>query len=332
MRSRGGGRGGSRSGSSVRDDDGRCHRARLRRASAGRGLCQSGHARDRGGRRCGARCTDHARLDSIEDVPSDEPAPLVRTGRLTVAEGVRALGSRTDAIIICVPTPLGKSKEPDISHIVAAADEVARILRPGQLVVLESTTYPAPTEEVLLPALRRLRLCRWEAVLPRLLPRAHRSGQPHRTRSPTSQDCGRRDAGMLRARLRALTARSSSAWCPVSVAARRPRWSSSSRTSSAASTSRSSNELAIMCRRLGLSVWEIIDAAATKPFGFMPFYPGPGIGGHCSPSDPYYLLVARAHDGLRGALHRLRRTRSTAACPPTPCSWRPTPQRPGQAA
>ena len=80
------------------------------------------------------------------------------------------------------------------------------------------------------------------------------------------------------------------------------------------------NELAIMCRRLGLSVWEIIDAAATKPFGFMPFYPGPGIGGHCLPSDPYYSRVARAHDGLRGALHRLRRTRSTAACPPTPCS------------
>ncbi len=100
---------------------------------------------------------DDARIERIgrgqspvEDVPSDELAPLVRTGRLTVTREIAALAA-ADAMIICVPTPLGKSKEPDISHIVAAADEVARILRPGQLVVLESTTYPGTTEEVLLP-------------------------------------------------------------------------------------------------------------------------------------------------------------------------------------
>ena len=222
----------------------------------------------------------------IEDVPSDELAPLVRTGRLTVAEGVRALGG-ADAIIICVPTPLGKSKEPDISHIVAAADEVARILRPGQLVVLESTTYPGTTAEVLLPRFTPSGLAVGEQFFLAF--------------SPERIDPGNRAYGLAnipkvvggvtpacRELACALYGQIVERVVPVSspeAAEMVKLFENIFRSVNIALV----NELAIMCRRLGLSVWEIIDAAATKPFGFMPFYPGPGIGGHCLPSDPYML-------------------------------------------
>ena len=222
----------------------------------------------------------------IEDVPNDELAPLVRTGRLTVAGGMRALGP-ADAIVICVPTPLGKSKEPDISHIVEAADEVAKILRPGQLVVLESTTYPGTTEEVLLPRFTSSGLVVGEQFFLAF--------------SPERIDPGNRTYGLsnipkivggatpaCRELACALYGQIVERVVPVSspqAAEMIKLFENIFRSVNIALA----NELAIMCRRLGLSVWEIIDAAATKPFGFMPFYPGPGIGGHCLPSDPYYL-------------------------------------------
>jgi UDP-N-acetyl-D-glucosamine dehydrogenase len=222
----------------------------------------------------------------IEDVPSDELAPLVRTGRLTVAGSVGGLGP-ADAIIICVPTPLGKSKEPDISHIVAAADEIAKILHPGQLVVLESTTYPGTTEEVLLPRFAASGLAVGEQFFLAF--------------SPERIDPGNRTYGLsnipkivggvtpaCRELACALYGQIVERVVPVSspqTAEMVKLFENIFRSVNIALV----NELAIMCRRLGLSVWEIIDAAATKPFGFMPFYPGPGIGGHCLPSDPYYL-------------------------------------------
>jgi len=222
----------------------------------------------------------------VEDVGSDELATLVAASRLAVTTETSAL-TATDVILICVPTPLGKSKEPDISHIVAAADAVAAILRPGQLVVLESTTYPGTTEEVLLPRFTARGLKVGEEFFLAFSPE-------------------RIDPGNKRFDLRAI---------PKIVGGITPRCSeltgllysqiidrvvpvSGPQTAEMVKLFENifrsvnialANELAIMCRRLGLSVWEVIEAAATKPFGYMPFFPGPGIGGHCIPVDPYYL-------------------------------------------
>ncbi|MBI4589274.1 MAG: nucleotide sugar dehydrogenase [Candidatus Rokubacteria bacterium] len=222
----------------------------------------------------------------IEDVGSDDLATLVAASRLAITAEASAL-SDADAIIICVPTPLGKSKEPDISHIVAAADTVAKILRAGQLIVLESTTYPGTTEEVLLPRFTARGLTVGEEFFLAFSPE-------------------RIDPGNRRYELRAI---------PKVVGGVTPRCAeltqvlygqiidrvvpvSSPQTAEMVKLFENIfrsvnialvNELAIMCRRLGLSVWEVIEAASTKPFGYMPFYPGPGIGGHCIPVDPYYL-------------------------------------------
>jgi len=222
----------------------------------------------------------------VEDVPNDELAPLVRTGRLTATREIGALAA-ADAIIICVPTPLGKSKEPDISHIVAAADEVAKILRPGQLVVLESTTYPGTTEEVLLPRFAASGLTVGEqfflAFSPERIDPGNRTWRLENIPkivggiTPACRELACALYGQIVGRVVPVT--SSQAAELVKL------FENIFRSVNIALV----NELAIMCRRLGLSVWEIIDAAATKPFGFMPFYPGPGIGGHCLPSDPYYL-------------------------------------------
>jgi UDP-N-acetyl-D-glucosamine dehydrogenase len=227
-----------------------------------------------------------AGLSFVEDVPSDDLATLVGAGRLTVAAEHAPLAT-AEAIVICVPTPLGKSREPDISFIVAAADAVARVLRPGQLVVLESTTYPGTTEEVLLP--------RFEA-------RGLRVGQEFFLAfSPERIDPGNR-----RFDLRAIPKIVGGVTPACAELARllygqvieRVVVVSGPQTAEMVklfeNTFRSVNialvnELAIMCRRLGLSVWEVIEAASTKPFGFMPFSPGPGIGGECIPSDPHYL-------------------------------------------
>ncbi|HET8578625.1 MAG TPA: nucleotide sugar dehydrogenase [Methylomirabilota bacterium] len=222
----------------------------------------------------------------IEDVPSAEVAALVNAKRLVVKPTVDPLGE-ADAIVICVPTPLGKSKEPDISFIVSAADAVARILRPGQLVVLESTTFPGTTEEVLLPRFSGAGMAVGEQFFLAF--------------SPERIDPGNRVYGLARIPkvvggvtaacrelAQALYGQIIERVVPVSspqVAEMVKLFENIFRSVNIALV----NELAIMCRRLGLSVWEVIAAASTKPFGFMPFYPGPGIGGHCLPSDPYYL-------------------------------------------
>ena len=221
----------------------------------------------------------------IEDVPTAALGELVAAGRLGAADDVAALKD-CDAIIICVPTPLGKSKEPDISFIVSAADAVAAIIRPGQLVVLESTTYPGTTQEVLLPRFEARGIAAGEDFFLAFSPERI---DPGNTRY-TLRDIPKVVGGLTEA-------------CRELVAALYGRITrvvpvSSPETAEMVklfeNTFRSVNialvnEFAIMCRKLGLSVWEVIGAAATKPFGFMPFYPGPGLGGHCLPSDPYYL-------------------------------------------
>ena len=225
-------------------------------------------------------------LSPVEDVPAALLAPLVQSGRLAIHSSPDALGE-ADAIVICVPTPLGKSKEPDISFIVAAADGVARVLRPGTLVVLESTTYPGTTDEVLLP---------------RMSARGLRVGEEFFLGfSPERIDPGNQTWGLSRIPkvvggvtpvcrhlIETLYRQIIDRVVPVSstqVAEMVKLFENTFRSVNIALV----NELAIMCRRLGMSAWEVIGAAATKPFGFMAFYPGPGIGGHCLPSDPHYL-------------------------------------------
>ena len=222
----------------------------------------------------------------IEDVPAEPLGGLVRTGRLSARGEVGALKD-ADAIVICVPTPLGKSKEPDISFIVAAADAVAAIIRPGQLVVLESTTYPGTTQEVLLPRFQARGLVVGRDVFLAFSPERIDPGN----RRWTLRDIPKVVGGVTdtcRDLAAALYARVTREVVPVSgpeTAEMVKLFENTFRSVNIALV----NEFAIMCRRLGLSVWEVIAAASTKPFGFMPFYPGPGLGGHCLPSDPHYL-------------------------------------------
>ncbi len=227
-----------------------------------------------------------AGVSPVEDVPSDELAPLVTAKRLVVADGIEAL-TAADAIIICVPTPLGKSKEPDISHIVAAAEDVARILRAGQLIVLESTTYPGTTEEVLLPRFAASGLTVGHQFFLAFSPERIDPGNRRYGLTNIPKVVGGVTSSCL-ALASALYGQIVERIVPVSspqAAELVKLFENIFRSVNIALV----NELAIMCRRLRLSVWEIIEAASTKPFGFMSFQPGPGIGGHCLPSDPYYL-------------------------------------------
>ena len=222
----------------------------------------------------------------VEDVSNADLQPLVRSGRLAVHPTGAALGE-ADAIVICVPTPLGKSKEPDISFIVAAADAVAAILRPGQLVVLESTTYPGTTDEVLLPRFSRdgLRVGSefFLAFSPERIDPGNRTwglARIPKVVGGVTPACRRLAEALYGQIIERVVAVSS-----TQVAEMVKLFENTFRSVNIALV----NELAIMCRRLGMPVWEVIGAAATKPFGFMPFQPGPGIGGHCLPSDPHYL-------------------------------------------
>jgi UDP-N-acetyl-D-glucosamine dehydrogenase len=221
----------------------------------------------------------------IEDVPTPALAALVEAGRLAAADDVAALKD-ADAIVICVPTPLGKSKEPDISFIVGAADAVAAIIRPGQLVVLESTTYPGTTQEILLPRFEARGI---EAGKDFFLAFSPERIDPGNTRY-TLRDIPKVVGGLTpacRELVAALYGRITTV-VPVSspeTAEMVKLFENTFRSVNIALV----NEFAIMSRKLGISVWEVVSAAATKPFGFMPFYPGPGLGGHCLPSDPYYL-------------------------------------------
>ena len=222
----------------------------------------------------------------VEDVPTSTLAGLVTAGRLTATDDVAALKD-VDAILICVPTPLGKSKEPDISYIVSAADAVAGVIRRGQLVVLESTTYPGTTQEILLPRFQARGLRAGEDFFLAFSPERIDPGN----RRYTLREIPKVVGGLTpacRELATALYARVTRQIVPVSApqtAEMVKLFENTFRSVNIALV----NEFAIMCRRLGISVWEVIGAAATKPFGFMPFYPGPGLGGHCLPSDPHYL-------------------------------------------
>jgi UDP-N-acetyl-D-glucosamine dehydrogenase len=236
---------------------------------------------------------DQSRVDAINrgesfipDVPSGDLQQFQRAGRLratTDASAIRDL----DTVNICVPTPLRKTKDPDLSYVVSAVEQIASYLHPGLLVILESTTYPGTTDEVVRPILERNGLVagrdfflafspervdpgneRWNT---RNVPKVVGGHTPACTSLASTLDAASIDkvVEVSSTRVAEMVKLLENTFRAVNIGL--------------------VNELAQMCDRLGTDVWEVVDAAATKPFGFMPFYPGPGLGGHCIPIDPFYL-------------------------------------------
>ena len=222
----------------------------------------------------------------IPDVPTSDVQTLAADGRLSATTSFDVVAT-LDTINICVPTPLRKTKDPDMSYIVSAVEAVARHLHPGMLVVLESTTYPGTTEEVVLPMLEATGLKAGVDFFLAFSPeRVDPGNERFNTRNVPkvvggmSPDCS--------AVARALYESAVETVVPVSspkVAEMVKLLENTFRSVNIGLV----NELALMCEDLGVDVWEVVEAAKTKPFGFMPFYPGPGLGGHCIPVDPLYL-------------------------------------------
>jgi len=230
----------------------------------------------------------------IQDVESAIVAELVGRDKLLPTAEYDAL-RQVDVVFICVPTPFDEMKAPDLSFIEAAANGIAPRLQPGQLIVLQSTTYPGTTEEVVQPILESTGLRAGHEFFLAFSPERIDPGNKVYTAENTPKVVGGltpRCAQLASALLERLTP----AICVVST----PR--AAEMTKLLENIFRSVNialvnELALLSERMEIDFWEVIDAASTKPFGFMPFYPGPGVGGHCIPVDPYYLSwKAREYD------------------------------------
>ena len=231
----------------------------------------------------------------IEDVADDVLGPLVAEGRIAATTDYDRL-REPDAILIALPTPLSRQREPDLSIVLGAAEEIARRLRPGHLVVLESTTYPGTTREQVLPILERVSgLTVGDDFNVAFSPERVDPGNAkwHTRNVPkvvggVTPACSQRAAALYETAIDTVHAVSSpeaaeltklleNIFRSVNIALM--------------------NELAQLCERMGIDVWEVVDAASTKPFGFMRFEPGPGLGGHCIPIDPFYLTwKAREYD------------------------------------
>ncbi len=229
----------------------------------------------------------------IGDVGSSAVKELVEAGGLRATTAFEGLRDR-DAIIICVPTPLRKTKEPDVSYILAAAEEIKKNLRRGQLIVLESTTYPGTTDEVLLPMFEETGLKLDEDFLLAFSPERVDPGnsqfQTHNI--PKVVGGSTPDSTEAAAALYSQIVNEVHSVSSARVAETAKLLENTFR----AVNIGMANEMARLCYALNIDTWEVIRAAATKPFGFMPFYPGPGIGGHCIPLDPHYLSwKARQH-------------------------------------
>ena len=222
----------------------------------------------------------------IPDIPTADLAAAVATGRLRATSDFARL-SAMDVVDICVPTPLSKAGDPDLSYVVRAVETVASTLKPGQLVILESTTYPGTTDEVALPMLEAggLKVDR-DFFLAFSPERVDPGNQTYTTRNIPKIVGGSGPASTEVAT--ALYAQVVSAVVPVSSTRVAEMVKLLENTFRAVNIGLA-NEIALMCHKMDINVWEVIDAAKTKPFGFMPFYPGPGLGGHCIPVDPRYL-------------------------------------------
>ena len=229
----------------------------------------------------------------IGDVPSSRVKELVNTQQLKATTDFSHLAD-CDAIIICVPTPLRKTKEPDVSYILAAAEEIKQRLRTGQLIILESTTYPGTTDEVLLPMFEETGLRLDQDFLLAFSPERVDPGNPQFLTNNIPKVVGgvTADSTEVAAHLYSQIVNDVHAVSSARVAEAAKLLENTFR----AVNIGMANEMARLCYALNIDTWEVIRAAATKPFGFMPFYPGPGIGGHCIPLDPHYLSwKARQH-------------------------------------
>jgi UDP-N-acetyl-D-glucosamine dehydrogenase len=225
-------------------------------------------------------------VSHVQDVPSERLARFVKAGKVSATTDLARMGE-PDCLAICVPTPLSKSRDPDVSFILAATESVTKTIRPGQLVVLESTTYPGTTRELMLPALEKAGLKVGEDFFLAFSAERVDPGNPkfHTRNTPKvmggiTPACTRVVVAIYQPAIEKLVPVSSPEAAELAKLLE--------------NTFRSVNiglvnEMAIICDKLGVDVWEVIDAAATKPFGFMKFTPGPGVGGHCIPLDPHYL-------------------------------------------
>jgi UDP-N-acetyl-D-glucosamine dehydrogenase len=229
------------------------------------------------------------------DVSRSEVEALIAGGRLTATTDFTRLAG-LDSVNICVPTPLRKTKDPDMSYIVAAVEEIARHLHAGQLVVLESTTYPGTVEEVVRPMLEKSGLRGGEDFFLAFSPERIDPGNQDWTTANIPKVVGGIDTTST-AVAQALYEQVVSTVVPVSSTRVAEMVKLLENTFRAVNIGLV-NELALMSHELGVDVWEVIDAASTKPFGFMPFYPGPGLGGHCIPIDPYYLSWKARQNGF----------------------------------
>jgi len=222
----------------------------------------------------------------VQDVSAATLADATRAGRFAATTDLARL-SEPDVVSICVPTPLSKTKDPDVSFVLAATNSVKQTLRRGQLIILESTTYPGTTRELLLPALESSGLKVGEDFFLAFSPERVDPGNPQWNTRNTPKVVGGITATCRRVTLAVYEA-AIERLVPVSST------EAAELVKILENTFRSVNiglvnEMAIVCDKLGVNVWEVIEAAATKPFGFMKFTPGPGVGGHCIPLDPHYL-------------------------------------------
>jgi UDP-N-acetyl-D-glucosamine dehydrogenase len=231
----------------------------------------------------------------VKDVEDGVFAPLVKSGRLRATSDYSII-EKLDTIDICVPTPLRKTKDPDMSYVVSATNAIAEHLHPGLLVMLESTTYPGTTDELLLPKLEATGLKVGRDFFLCFSPERVDPGNPkfHTRNIPKvvggiTPTCTEMGALFYKQALETVVPVSS-----TRVAEMVKLLENTFRMINIGLA----NELALMCDRMNIDVWEIIDAAATKPFGFMPFYPGPGLGGHCIPIDPFYLSWKSKQAGI----------------------------------
>jgi UDP-N-acetyl-D-glucosamine dehydrogenase len=231
----------------------------------------------------------------IPDVPGDDLAAQVRAGKLSATTDMTQLGEM-DAVDICVPTPLRKTKDPDLSYIVLAVEAVAATLKRGQLVILESTTYPGTTDEVVQPMLEAKGLAADVDFFLAFSPeRVDPGNQKFTTRNIPKIVGGVGESSTKLAA--ALYGATVDRVVPVSSTRVAEMVKLLENTFRAVNIGLV-NEIAQMCHKMDIDAWEVIEAAKTKPFGFMPFYPGPGLGGHCIPIDPFYLSWKARQSGF----------------------------------
>jgi UDP-N-acetyl-D-glucosamine dehydrogenase len=231
----------------------------------------------------------------IGDISTSAVAKLVEAGKLRATNDFSVV-AELDTINICVPTPLRKTKDPDMSYIVSACEEIAKYIHPGTLIILESTTYPGTTEELVLPMLTASGLKVGEDFFLCFSPERVDPGNPKYQTKNIPKVVGGTTATCTEVG-RLFYAQALQTVVPVSstqVAEMVKLLENTFRMINIGLV----NEIAMMCDRIGINVWEVIDAAATKPFGFMPFYPGPGLGGHCIPIDPFYLSWKTKQAGI----------------------------------